>query len=413
MLNEPKVERHQSTDVYIGDMAELQHKVLPEPRWAVPGIFPEGVVLLVGKSKLGKSWFALDVALAIAAGAKAWGEIQVEQGEVLYLALEDSERRLQDRVDQIYGSPIRPATFLYAINWPRANEGGLELVLEWLNTHARARLVIIDVLGKFRPREANNRRLYDMDYDAIAPIADLARQRGVCVLILHHANKLKPEDPIDSVSGTTGLAGAADAICIFRRERGKVDASLLITGRDVEEQELAFKFVLSEQRGYAWALAGDAAALRLSAERQEIIDVVTSQPGVTSGEISVAVGRSSANVRHMLFKMVRDGQLRIIENRYFQPFSLTPGNRGNEVTSEIKNGSQALPPQGNGVTSRPVTTDTATTNVMPNITVTSDQPSEDQGGNGLCLKCGVELISWQRPFGYCYACTPTPYKEDW
>lgn len=329
-------------NIYIGDMAELQRKVLPEPRWAVPGVFPEGVVLLVGKSKLGKSWFALDVALAVSTGAKAWGQIQVEQGEVLYLALEDSERRLQDRLNQVYGGPIRPASFLYAVKWPRANEGGLDLVLEWLNTHARARLVIIDVLGKFRPRETNNRRLYDMDYDAIAPIAEAARQRGVCVLVLHHANKLKPDDPLDSVSGTTGLVGAADAICIFRRERGKADAALLITGRDVEEQELAFQFVLNEQRGHAWAAIGDAATLRISAERQAILDVVTSQPALTATEIAAAAGKSSGNVRYLLFRMVRDGQVRNHENRYFPSLFTNTANTANALTAEIKNAPNAL-----------------------------------------------------------------------
>jgi hypothetical protein len=345
MLKEPDLPTQTSPStqaVYIGDMAALQRKVLPEPRWSVPGIFPEGVVLLVGKSKLGKSWFALDVALAVSTGAKAWGGIQVEQGEVLYLALEDSERRLSDRMAQVYGDQVWPAAFLYAVKFPRANEGGLELVLEWLNNHPEARLVIIDVLGKFRPREANARRLYDMDYDAIAPIAELARQRGVCVLILHHANKLKPEDPIDSVSGTTGLAGAADAICIFRRERGKVDASLLITGRDVEEQELAFKFVLSGQCGHAWELIGDAAVLRMSAERQEILDVVTSQPSLTPSEIADAVGKPRGNVRYLLFRMVRDGQIRNHENRYFPPLFSNTANSANSPTAEIKNGVSPL-----------------------------------------------------------------------
>ena len=362
--------------VEIFDVADLQTKVLPEPRFAVPGLFPEGVVLFVGKSKLGKSWFALDVALAVSTGARAWGSIPVEQGEVLYLALEDSERRLSDRIAQIYGSPIKPATFLYALKFPRADEGGLDTVLAWLDEHPRARLVVIDVLGKFRPREANIRRLYDMDYDAIAPIADVARQRGVCVLVLHHTNKLQPDDPIDSVSGTTGLAGAADAICVFRRERGKDLAALLLTGRDIEEQELAFKFALEEHNGYAWKLVGDAAEVRMSAERQEIAAVITQQPGVTPSEIAAALGRSPANIRHMLFKMARDDQVRIYDGHYFPVLPSIPGNSRNAVTSEMEKIQNGVT---QGVTTLPDTPATASTASTAITGVASRDASEHEG----------------------------------
>ena len=61
--------------------ADLVRVELPEPRWAVAGVLPEGVVLLVGKSKLGKSWLALDAAIAIAEGGIVWGAIEVEQGD--------------------------------------------------------------------------------------------------------------------------------------------------------------------------------------------------------------------------------------------------------------------------------------------------------------------------------------------
>jgi len=404
-------------DFEIIDMAELQRKVLREPRWAVPSIFPEGVVLLAGKGKLGKSWFAMDVAKAVSSGAKAWGKVRCEQGEVLYLALEDSERRLQDRSDQIFGGPIKPLTFLAAIRWPRADEGGLELVLEWLSTHPNARLVIIDVLAKFRPKRTNSRQLYDQDYEAIAPIAEVARKRGVCILILHHANKLKPDDPVDSVSGTTGLAGAADAVCIFRRERGKVDASLLITGRDVEEQELAFKFTLPDHCGHAWELMGDAVNLRLSSERQDILDVVTAQPGLKRSEIANALGKSSGNVGFLLFRMMHDGQLRYRDSGYFPGLLNTPANAANPLTPEIKNGRFLLATSfqaANALATEPISTDSTDSTVSGSSGVSApEQPagsltnSEGEDGETSpplehCSACGGRLFPDEH--GLCERC---------
>ena len=297
----------------------------------------------------------------------------------------------------------------------RANEGGLELVLEWLNQQPKARLVIIDVLGKFRPRESKQQRLYDLDYDAIAPIADVARQRGVCVLVMHHTNKLKADDPIDNVSGTTGLAGAADAICVFRRERGKIDASLLITGRDVEEQELAFKFVLNDQKGRAWDLVGEAAVVRMSAQRQEILAIVLAQPAITASGITAALGAKSSNVRQLLFHMVRDGNLRMHDGHYFSGFSTNIDNIDNAITDEIKNGPQPLSGPNNTDNSSPVIAVT-TVSAVSTVTAVSTDSAHAQNENGaitavpfLCSTCGTRrLLPHEYDRGTCTVCVRAP-----
>ena len=90
--------------------------------------------LLAGRPKLGKCWLMLDVGLAVAAGRYCLGEARCEQGDVLYLALEDNERRLQRRIDKVLGafSEEWPAAFEYATEWPRANEGGIEAIRDWI-----------------------------------------------------------------------------------------------------------------------------------------------------------------------------------------------------------------------------------------------------------------------------------------
>jgi RecA-family ATPase len=106
-------------------LKELLAKKLPTVRWAVPGMLPEGLILLAGKPKQGKSWLALDLAFAIAAGGAVLGKIPVEQGGVLYLALEDNERRLQARAKQLLASMgAVPAGIVFEVQWPRLDQGG-------------------------------------------------------------------------------------------------------------------------------------------------------------------------------------------------------------------------------------------------------------------------------------------------
>jgi hypothetical protein len=88
--------------------ADLMALELPPMRWAVPGVVPEGVTLLAGKPKVGKSWFTLGHGVATAAGGVALGTKPVEQGEVLYLALEDNRRRLQGRLAKILAGGATP-----------------------------------------------------------------------------------------------------------------------------------------------------------------------------------------------------------------------------------------------------------------------------------------------------------------
>ena len=288
--------------------AELLAKEIPPARWAVPGILPEGVALLAGKPKLGKSWLALGLCIATAAGGYALGKKRVEQGEVLYLALEDNERRLQKRLRKLLQDQPVPSRLHYATSWPRLNEGGAEALREWLEDHPSARLIVIDTLAKVR-MPAKGQNVYTEDYTALEKLIPLAAEFGVAVLVVHHLRKMSAADPMDEISGSTGLSGGVDGFLILKRDRGRHDAVLHVDGRDVEEPaELALKW---DGLLASWTLIGDPEEFRLTKERAEIVEVLRAAAPrpMSPKEVAAAVGKSANTVSQALYQMLQAGQV--------------------------------------------------------------------------------------------------------
>lgn len=250
----------------------------------------------------------LSTCIASASGGRALGQIPVVAAPCLYLALEDPLLRLQSRLQLLLGDDgVAPPQLDIATTWPPIDDHGLEELERWLQEHPTARLVAIDTLKRIRPHADTRRQLYDIDYEAVQPLAELAGRYHVAIVLVHHLRKAVSDDPVDLVSGTLGLAGAADAVAVLRRERGKADASLYIAGREMEETELALQW--SSGWPFGWTLLGDAAEHRLSTERTAIIELLRRQPGLKPKAISDALGKTGGSVRFLLSAMFKDGLL--------------------------------------------------------------------------------------------------------
>lgn len=307
------------------DASTLAARRFPALQWAVKDVLPEGLCILGGKPKMGKSWMALQIAIEIARGGTVFGSVPVERGNVLYLALEDTARRLRDRQEKLLGGDppfdLRERLDLW-LECPKLNDGGMEQLEEWLKGHPRARLVIVDTLKRIRPR-AGGGSVYDEDYDALSPLADLAHRHHVCLLVVHHLRKAEAEDPIDALSGSTGLTGAPDGIVVLRRVRGQADAELWVVHREGEETELALRFDSSTAR---WSLIGAAEEYRLSRERRSILDTLTEFGPQTPKDIAEALGRNRSSIRALLAKMHRAGEVtKDKDGRYLLPVAVLPG----------------------------------------------------------------------------------------
>jgi biotin operon repressor len=295
--------------------AELMDKELPPVKWAVSGVLPEGVTILAGKPKMGKSWLALGLCVSVAAGGYALGKIPAQCGGALYLGLEDQERRLQRRLKKVLAGEAAPGGLEVAWSWPRLDQGGVEALRKYLEDRPDLRLVVIDTLKKIRPRESGSRGVYDLDYEALEPLLPLAAEYSVAMLVVHHLRKLEAGDPFDMISGSTGLTGGVDGALVLKRDRGKQDATLAIDGRDVEEPtELALRW---DADIASWSLMGDAEEYRQSEERRRIIALLERMDEPMSPkDIAEALEKNRSTTRVLLANMKQDGQVETTSRGY-------------------------------------------------------------------------------------------------
>lgn len=304
-------------------LTELLGLNLPPPNWAVPGLLSEGLSILAGKPKLGKSWMALNLAITIAAGGTALGMSQVAPGDVLYLSLEDRLRRVQDRARKLLkGLDCEASSRLHvAVEWPRIDQGGIDHLGEWLEQVERPSMVVIDVWAKFRPAYRQGSQ-YDQDYQNASAIKALGDQFGTNVLALHHCKKAAAEDVVDEISGTLGLAGAADGLMILTRARSETEGNLFITGRDVEERELALEF---ETQTFVWKCLGSAREQTESKLKAALIEVFKANTGATLGFSELVLQAKCRQdqldyARVLLSRMATEGLIeRIGTGRYRWP----------------------------------------------------------------------------------------------
>jgi AAA domain len=283
---------------------DLRFMDFPPQAFTIPGYLIEGLTILVGKPKLGKSWMALDWLLAIAHGGYAFGAVKVDERECLYMALEDSPRRLQRRINQLlpdreeWSPPI-------CHHMDRLDRGGLEQIRAWANSVPLPSLVVIDTFAKVRPTRIKNELPYDADYRHMSLLQDLATDLGISILVIHHQRKMEADDPLDTASGSTGLTGAADSILVLKRDGQGV--TLYGRGRDLEDIDVAVSF--NKETGQ-WSILGAASEVRRSESRDLVLSALSkSSEPMSPAEIVIVTGLKLKTVESQLHRMLRGGEV--------------------------------------------------------------------------------------------------------
>lgn len=284
--------------------AELQKKQLPQPKWAVPSLIPEGLTILAGRPKRGKSWLALGLSLAVASGGLALGKIKVAQGGALFFGLEDNERRLQNRLSILTSDnpDLVPDALQITTRMAHISAQTLDDLKSWLDEKQNIRLVVIDTLQKITP-PSKGRDLYAEMYTVLGSLQKFAIDNGLAIVVNHHTTKQKTDSALDAVHGTTAITGVADSILVLGTGKGGASAILHTTGRDIESQELALNF-----DGGIWTIMGDAEFLSLSPQRKAVIDLVKQHP-MSPKELADALQVKLGTINKILFHMKADGQI--------------------------------------------------------------------------------------------------------
>lgn len=292
-----------------GTLAELLEKQIPPVRYVVHNLIPEGLTLLAGKPKLGKSWLALGISLGVCAGVETLGH-WTEEGEVLYIALEDGERRMQDRVRILDGHLLGDSLhhFHYRTTWETFDRGALDQLEKWMRDHPDTRLIVVDTYGKIQGEVAGKDR-YSEEYRLLGGLQTFATIHRVAVILVHHLRKQGADDWLEQLSGSQAITGAADTLLGLFRERGLMDATLRLVSRDLDEADYALKF-----DGGRWESMGDATQYRTTVERGEIIDALESMGGTGKvGDIANLTGRTSASTSKLLAGLEVEGTVTRIQ----------------------------------------------------------------------------------------------------
>lgn len=296
-IDDPKEKRQQPEKPNFWTAESILQTYFSDPDWIIPGILPQGSTIMSGSPKGGKSWAMLDVATTLSTGGQIFGDRRLSPGRSLYLALEDTPRRLKNRLIKQAAHPSSQCHIV--TEWPR-DHNSILLLHEFMDEYPDTKLIIIDTLARFANiRDGND---YAEMTNTLAGIKAIADYYNIAIVIVHHTRKTESDDFVHSSLGSTGITGAVDTILVLKKKRGTNDAKLSVTGRDVEEHEYAMKFNIDTCR---WSIIGDAHDVAETAAQQEILNLLKMSPEpMTPKMISDALGKNPSTVRGLIQKLV-------------------------------------------------------------------------------------------------------------
>jgi len=301
---------------------DIQQMDIPPIRWMIGNngnkFLTEGLTLLAGKPKKGKSTLCFNLTLELSIGREfILDRFPGKQMDVLYIALEDNDRRIKANIQKrMPGGDLPRAHFVY--EWRPIGEGFEEDLDAWMKYKPETRVVIIDVLekvcGEFTRQK--KRGIYSGDYHKLSSLHRLATKHRISIIAVHHLNKREGEDidPQDLISGSTGLAGAADTVMVFQRKPKQSDVNLYVAGRDVGEFEYRLGFDWTD---ISYSCLGETKEFELPPVKQEYLDEIRKHGSVTIQDLyEQFTDRSEPSVRKTISELKRDGYLLHDDKKY-------------------------------------------------------------------------------------------------
>jgi len=229
---------------------ELMNRPFTPIPFVIQSLLPVGLHILAGAPKVGKSWLAMWLCLQVANGEAVWN-FAAEKRKTLYLCLEDSVNRIQNRLFEI--TEDAPPDIHFAVCAGQIGDGLEAQIENFVAEHPETGLIVIDTLQKVRRMSYDN--AYASDYRDIGALKALADKLGVAILLVHHLRKQQDDDPLNMVSGTTGITGAVDSSFVLSKQKRSSNSAVLVCdGRDIEYRELELEF---DGDSHLWRLISD------------------------------------------------------------------------------------------------------------------------------------------------------------
>ncbi len=310
--------------------ADLYDKEIVSARPLLDGLAWDGLTMLIARPKAGKSWFTLQLAVAVAGGRKVDGVTVLNGGPVLYGAFEEPQARTISRlrkVSQTGGEWSKQLHFLYDLL--PLMEGGDEQ-LETAIAHIKPRLVVLDTLTALLKGGKRDSDVFRNQYAEVSRIRKLAEDFKTAIILVHHVRKGVSDSGIEAVAGTGGIAAAIDTLWHLKR-KAEGEATLDIIGRETEEGTFALRF---DQEPFGWRLLGNDVLQLLNSERREILDLLRDESGLTPAQISAELAKSRPATRKLLQRMRCDDQVIKTGQKYYPSPTHTVSHRVTEREKE-------------------------------------------------------------------------------
>jgi len=235
-------------------------------------LLPQGLSMIAAPSKMGKSWMCLQLCAAVANG-DTFLDRKTNRAACWYLALEDGQYRMQDRLAKQLNGGNAPGNLHISHKAPTMDgKQLLDLFAEKLETTPNLKLIIVDTYQKVRTVRPKNADSYMSDYADLSPLKEFADDNKIAILLIHHLRKMTDEgDPFNMILGSVGIPGALDTIMVLtKKNRNDDEAKLFTTGRDISQQELVIR--MGKDTSFKWECVGTVEEMRQKQERQKYED---------------------------------------------------------------------------------------------------------------------------------------------
>ena len=301
------------------DAVDLRMDTIPPARPVVKDLLYEGMLLFGGKSKRGKSWLMLDLAVSVATGNPVWGHFAVPEPQpVLYVSLEDGRRRIKGRLENIPPDVTARGYLQFLYNFPMLDQGGMEKLQGYVES-GRYRLIIIDVLARIEPQsKRGSEKTYLEIYDMFAPLQDLHREHPTCLAMVTHLRKADAEDIFDTLHGSVGYQGIQDALWVMDRPPQNKVAVVHTRPNEGEEQVLHVAFVDGH-----WEFQGhddEVQSERLSEDIRELYEETSKPLSIAAMDKALSGPRNRYHsIKKTVYRMMEKGQMVRVGRGQYMP----------------------------------------------------------------------------------------------